>query len=78
MVKKAMYQKIIQLKLQGRPQTAIAEQLNIDRKTVRKYWNMSEIQFKNQRQSYVCREKSFTSYTDEIIQAVDFSQDRML
>ena len=29
---------------------------------------MSEIQFKNQRQSYVCREKSFTSYTDEIIE----------
>ena len=34
MVKKAMYQKIMQLKLQGYPQTVIAEKLNIDRKTV--------------------------------------------
>ena len=32
MVKKAMYQKILQLKLQGYPQTVIAEKLNIDPK----------------------------------------------
>ena len=31
MVKKAMYQKILQLKLQGYSQTVIAEKLNIDR-----------------------------------------------
>ncbi len=67
MVKKDMYQKILQLKLQGCPQNAIAEKLNIDRKTVRKYWNMSEEQFRKRRQSYVCREKSFASYKDEIL-----------
>lgn len=68
MVKKTMYQKIFQLKLQGCPQTAIAEKLNIDRKTVRKYWNMSEEQFRKRRQSYVCREKSFTLYKDEVLE----------
>ena len=67
MVKKAMYQKILQLKLQGCPRTTIAEKLNIDRKTVRKYWNMSEERFRKRRQSYLCREKSFASYKDEIL-----------
>ncbi len=68
MVNKAMYQKILQLKLQGCPQTVIAEKLNVDRKTVRKYWNMSEEQFRKRRQSYVSREKSFASYKDEIFE----------
>ena len=68
MVKKAMYQKILQLKLQGYPQTVIAEKLNIDRKTVWKYWKMSEERFRERRQSYLCREKSFASYKDEILE----------
>jgi transposase len=68
MVKKAMYQKILQLKLQGYPQTAIAEKLNIDRKTVRKYWKMSEERFRERRQSFLCREKSFALYKDEILE----------
>ena len=68
MVKKAMYQKILQLKLQGYTQTVIAEKLNIDRKTVRKYWEMSEERFRERRQSYLCREKSFASYKDEILE----------
>ena len=77
MVKKAMYQKILQLKLQGYSQTVIAEKLNIDRKTVRKYWKMSEERFREGRQSYLCREKSFTSYKDEILEIYkknDFEQ----
>jgi transposase len=68
MVKKAMYQKILQLKLQGYPQTAISEKLNIDRKTVRKYWKMSEERFRERRQSFLCRGKSFSSYKDEILE----------
>lgn len=67
MVKKAMYQKILQLKLQGCPQTVIAEKLNIDRKTVRKYWKMSEERFREYRQLYLCREKIFAPYKDEIL-----------
>ena len=57
-----------QLKLQGYPQTVIAEKLNIDRKTVWKYWKMSEERFRERRQSYLCREKSFASYKDEILE----------
>ncbi len=68
MVKKAMYQKILQLKLQGYPQSVVAEKLNVDRKTVRKYWKMSEERFRERRQSYLCREKSFASYKDEILE----------
>ena len=68
MVKKTMYQKIVQLKLQGYPQTVIAEKLNIDRKTVRKYWKMSEEQFREQRQLFLSREKSFAAHKDEILE----------
>ena len=68
MVKKMMYQKIVQLKLQGYPQTVIAEKLNIDRKTVRKYWKMSEERFREQRQLFLSREKSFAVYKDEILE----------
>ena len=68
MVKKAMYQKILQLKLQGYPQTTIAEKLNIDRKTVRKYWRMSEERFREQRQSFLSREKSFVVYKEDILE----------
>jgi transposase len=67
MVKKTMYQRIVQLKLQGYPQTEIAEKLNLDRKTVRKYWKMSEERFRDYRQCYLCREKSFASYKEEIL-----------
>jgi transposase len=68
MVKKTMYQRIVQLKLQGYPQTEIAERLDIDRKTVRKYCKMSEERFRECRQSYLCREKSFASYKEEILE----------
>ncbi len=64
MVKKAMYQKILQLKLQGYSQAGVAEKLNIDRKTVRRYWPMSEEQFREYRQSQSSREKSFSSYKE--------------
>jgi transposase len=68
MVKKAMYQKILQLKLQGYSQARIAEKLSIDRKTVRKYWPMSEAQFREYRQSQSSRKKSFSSYRAQILE----------
>ena len=43
MVKKAMYQKIIELKKQGLSKSEIALKLGISRKTVKKYYNMNEI-----------------------------------
>jgi hypothetical protein len=46
----------------------IAEKLNIDRKTVRKYWKMSEERFREQRQAFLSREKSFAVYKDEILE----------
>jgi DNA-binding CsgD family transcriptional regulator len=67
MVKKAMYQKILQLRLQGYSQAGIAEKLSIDRKTVRKYWPMSEEQFREYRQSQAIREKSFRCYKAQIL-----------
>ena len=68
MVKKAMYQKILQLKLQGYSKAGIAEKLNIDRKTVRKYWPMSEEQFREYRQSHRSRDKSFSAFKDQILE----------
>lgn len=74
MVRKVMYQKILQLKLQGYPKAVIAEKLNIDRKTVRKYWQMSEEQFREYRRSHLSREKSFGAYKDQILEIYRHNQ----
>ncbi len=68
MVKKAMYQIIQQLKFQGHTQLAIAEELGIDRKTVRRYWRMSEEEYRKYRHSFLCRDRGFESHKAEILE----------
>jgi len=68
MVKKAMYQRIQKLKLRGHTQLAISRELGIDRKTVRRYWWMSEEEYRNCRHSFLCRDKGFETYRAEILE----------
>lgn len=68
MVKKTMYQKIMRLKQQGYTKFGIAEELRIDRKTVRKYWNMSEEDFRKCRYSQLFRRKRFASLRSKILE----------
>ena len=68
MVKKAMYQRIQQLKVQGYTQLAISGQLEVDRKTVRRYWRMSEEEYRTYRHGYLCRDKGFETHKVEILE----------
>jgi len=68
MVKKAMYQRIQKLKLQGHTQLAISRELGIDRKTVRRYWWMNEEEYRKCRHSFLCRDKGFEAYKTEILE----------
>ena len=68
MVKKAMYRRIQQLKLQGRTKRAIADELGIDRKTVRRYWRMSEEEYRKYRREFLCREKEFEVYRAGVLE----------
>ena len=77
MVKKAMYQKIQQLKIQGHTQLAISKELGIDRKTVRRYWRMDEDEYRQCRHAFLCRDKGFEICRDEILEIYrlnDFEQ----
>jgi len=68
MVKKTMYQKIVRLKQQGYSKFGIAEELKIDRKTVRKYWNTSEEDFRKHRYMQLFRRKCFDSLRSKILE----------
>ena len=68
MVNRAMYQRIQQLKVQGRTQMAIAKELGIDRKTVRRYWRMSEEEYRRGRHEFLCRAKGFEGCRAEILE----------
>jgi transposase len=68
MVKKDMYREIVKLKDQGYSRLGASQKLKIDRKTVRKYWDMSEDEYRKLRVSYLYRDKDFEAYRDEILE----------
>jgi transposase len=77
MVKKDMYREIVKLKIQGYSKLAVSQELGIDRKTVSRYWNMGEEEYRTLRRSYLYRERSFETYRGEILeiyQANDFEK----
>ena len=56
------------LKIQGYTKLAVSQELGVDRKTVSKYWNMSEEQYRASGRCFLCREKSFEDYRGEILE----------
>ena len=68
MVKKTMYKKIKQLKHKGYSKSKVSSELQIDRKTVIKYWNMSEKQYQDYLARMLFRSKEFDQFRDEIIE----------
>ena len=61
-----MYQKVRKLKKRKYSQKQIARELKIDRKTVRKYCEMSESEYVQYRSSLEKKERVFDLYRDEI------------
>jgi len=67
MVKRKMYKQIKKLKLKGISQAKVAKNLSINRKTVRKYWDMSDQDYHQYLNNMQFRNKEFDSLKSEII-----------
>lgn len=78
MVKKLMYQQIQRLKNQGYSKKRISKELNIDRKTVKKYFKMSDSDFNNYRISMQFRTKFLDKYCDEILEIYNKNENKRL
>ena len=68
MVKKRMYQKVHTLKKKGLSKVQTGKELGLDRKTVRKYWNMSEMEFQEYQSNMRYRDKKLDSYKECILE----------
>ncbi|RKY75762.1 hypothetical protein DRQ07_11370 [candidate division KSB1 bacterium] len=68
MVKRKMYKKIKQLKQKGYSKSKVSLELQIDRKTVIKYWNMSEEEYQDYLAKMLFRSKEFDKFRDDIIE----------
>ena len=78
MVKKAMYQKIQELKRQGKTRREIVTGLGLDKKTVKKYYNMEESEYLEYRGELLNRDKIFEKYKDEILEVYEKNDNRRL
>lgn len=67
MLKTNMYKEIKELKHRGNSKSYVAKVLKIDRKTVQKYWDMTEKEYQEYLLSLLFRSKGFDQYKDEII-----------
>lgn len=67
MVKNYMYKSIISCKRQGYTKTEIGKKLGLDPATVRKYYNMTEKEYRTYLDSVSNRQKVFDSYEKEIL-----------
>jgi len=68
MVKQIMFDKIKTLQRQGYSISEISTRLSISRKTISKYYKMSEPKYKNYLKSILEKEKSFDKYKKHIIE----------
>ena len=67
MVKKEMYRKIKRLKQKGLSKSKIADDLNLNYRTVTKYLKMSEQDFREYQKHQLYKEKIFDPYMDDIL-----------
>ena len=78
MVKKTMYQKIQELKRQGKTRREIVTGLGLDKKTVKKYYSMEESEYLEYQQELLNRDKVFEQYKDEIVEIYQKNDNRRL
>jgi len=71
MVKKIMYQKICSLKRQGLRKSEITSRLNLNIKTVNKYYNMTEEEFRVYQRSILVKEKVFDQFEKDIVEVYE-------
>jgi transposase len=67
MVKTKMYRGIQQMKLQGHNISRISSDLRLDRKTVRKYYYMNEVDYQNYQQKLESRNKLLDPFKSDIL-----------
>lgn len=67
MVKKRMYQKIQELRKQGISKAMVSRELNLDRGTVSKYFDMTEADFRDYQKISQNRTKLMDIYADDIL-----------
>ena len=67
MVKNNMYQEIKKMKQSGKSKNYASLKLNIDIKTVRKYWNMNDGDYQKSLLEFSCREKEFETLKKDIL-----------
>ena len=67
MVKKKMYQKIQTCKRQGLLKAEISRKLELDPRTVAKYYDMSEVDYREYLKTYNYRYKVFSTYSEDIM-----------
>ena len=71
MVDTEMYSEIQQRKRAGYSQRAVARELDIDRKTIRRYWEMTEDQYAQYLLDSRNRTKILDPYRDLIVEQID-------
>jgi len=71
MVKKTMYQKICVLKRQGLGKSEIASRLTLNIKTVNRYYNMTENEFRKYQESLLIKEKIFNRFEKDILEVYE-------
>ena len=78
MVKKTMYQKIQELKKKGKTRREIVTDLGLDKKTVKKYYNMDETAYLEYLKELLNRDKVFEKHKDEILEIYEKNDNRRL
>jgi len=78
MINKAMFRQVQAFRRQGYSQAAIVKALELDPKTVAKYFAMEEEAFRAYRQDQLYRDKVFDSYRKEILEVYEANSFRRL
>jgi len=68
MVKKRMYQEIKRLQRLGYSKNKISKELRVDKKTIRKYWSMDNMQYCNYTRKLRYREKEFDNIREILLE----------
>jgi transposase len=78
MVNKQMYMKIKKMKKLGKSKSQVSRELSLDRKTVSKYYEMSDEEYRQLLAESMYREKIFEPYMNEILKVYDQNNNQPL
>ena len=78
MVRKSMYQKIQKLRLKGLSKNQISKNLNLDNKTVSKYYSLNEDEFLSLKSESMDRSKVFDPFRNSILEVYEKNNNQKL